>query len=313
MIPTSEQTLRPTGNSTGTTLPSRPRITPARIRRDFPIITFLDSPEEKFVVPWRFKGIAADFDGTMMKFNFTEGFRQEAFRLAIDSLAIEKTGRSLPYEERDRTHREAIDRPEGEMCSIIARQLSSALKCPLSQDDVMSAWTQYFPVLLLATPNRYGRSVETAITDGIIPFFEVAQTLGIPTVACSNGYHELVISLIKAGTLDRFVNFETSVFTSLHPEISIKPDPDPYLLTAKKIGINPWELLVLEDSATGALSALRAGAQVVLQPSGDRDETLVKLARAIQIHHPNWIAERANRIIVLSEEAGFTQLVHEGA
>jgi HAD superfamily hydrolase (TIGR01509 family) len=313
MIQNHETSLGPTGNSAGATLPPRPRITPARIRTDFPVITFLDSPEEKFVVPSRFRGVAADFDGTIMKFNFTEGLRQKAFSLAIDGLAIEKTGRPVCPHECGRIHREAVEKPEEVMCGIIAEQLSTLIGCPLSKEEVLSMWTHYSLVLRLIAPARYGRSPETAINDGIVAFLKEAQDLGRPVGVCTAGYHDFVIPLIKAGSLDRLLNFDTSVFASLHPEISTKPEPDPYLLIARKMSINPWELLVLEDSATGALSALRAGAQVVLQPSGNRDETLVKLARAIQMHHSSWIDERANRIVVLSEEAGFTQLVHESA
>jgi beta-phosphoglucomutase-like phosphatase (HAD superfamily) len=311
MIQNQATTRGPIGNCAGVTLPPRSRINSANIRTDFPVITFLDSPEEKFVVSSRFRGIAADFDGTIMKFNFTEGLRQKAFLLAIDGLAIEKTGRPVCPHECGRIHRKAVEKPEEVMCGIIAEQLSALIGCPLSKEEVLSTWTHYSLVLRLLAPARYGRSPETAINDGIVAFLKEAQDLGRPVGVCTAGYHDFVMPLIKAGCLDQLLNFDTSVFVSLHPEISTKPEPDPYLLIARKMSINPWELLVLEDSATGALSALRAGAQVVLQPSGDREETLIKLARAIQIHQSSWINERTSRIVVLSEAAGFTQLVHD--
>jgi beta-phosphoglucomutase-like phosphatase (HAD superfamily) len=42
-----------------------------------------------------------------------------------------------------------------------------------------------------------------------------------------------------------------------------KPDPSPYLLAAKLIGVDIRSCLVFEDSITGAQSGLRSGAQVI--------------------------------------------------
>jgi HAD superfamily hydrolase (TIGR01509 family) len=47
-----------------------------------------------------------------------------------------------------------------------------------------------------------------------------------------------------------------------------KPDPEPYLLAADRFGIEPRQMLVLEDSANGALSAVASGAYTVAVPSG---------------------------------------------
>jgi len=45
--------------------------------------------------------------------------------------------------------------------------------------------------------------------------------------------------------------------------IAGKPDPEPYLLGASKLKINPEECLVFEDSNNGILSALAAGMYVI--------------------------------------------------
>ncbi|HEU5363859.1 MAG TPA: HAD family phosphatase [Gaiellaceae bacterium] len=42
-----------------------------------------------------------------------------------------------------------------------------------------------------------------------------------------------------------------------------KPDPQPYLLAAERLAIDPEELLVFEDTAVGVASAKAAGAHVV--------------------------------------------------
>jgi len=49
-----------------------------------------------------------------------------------------------------------------------------------------------------------------------------------------------------------------------------KPEPDVYLLAAKKLGLEPNECLALEDSQSGLLSGSRAGCYPVMIP--DQDE-----------------------------------------
>lgn len=45
-----------------------------------------------------------------------------------------------------------------------------------------------------------------------------------------------------------------------------KPFPDPYLLAAEKLGVDPGKCLAIEDSATGAASATAAGCDVLAVP-----------------------------------------------
>ena len=46
-----------------------------------------------------------------------------------------------------------------------------------------------------------------------------------------------------------------------------KPDPEPYLLAAKLLGVDPGRCLVLEDSPNGVASAEAAGCRVIAVPS----------------------------------------------
>ncbi|MEG0008484.1 MAG: HAD-IA family hydrolase [Aeromonas sp.] len=48
-----------------------------------------------------------------------------------------------------------------------------------------------------------------------------------------------------------------------------KPDPEPYLLAASRLGLDPADCLVFEDAPAGIASALQAGCQVV-QIGGER-------------------------------------------
>lgn len=55
-------------------------------------------------------------------------------------------------------------------------------------------------------------------------------------------------------------------FSLIHgPERSIegKPHPEPYLLAAKILSVDPWDCVVIEDSKSGVVSAKRAGAKCI--------------------------------------------------
>ena len=46
-----------------------------------------------------------------------------------------------------------------------------------------------------------------------------------------------------------------------------KPDPEPYLLASKRVGVHPGDCFALEDSANGVASAEAAGCRVFAVPS----------------------------------------------
>jgi len=53
------------------------------------------------------------------------------------------------------------------------------------------------------------------------------------------------------------------VITTGEEVVAAKPDPEIYALTCQKLGVNPDECLVIEDSLAGVESAAEAGCQVV--------------------------------------------------
>jgi len=61
-----------------------------------------------------------------------------------------------------------------------------------------------------------------------------------------------------------------------------KPNPDPYLLGARLLGLAPGNTLVLEDSNNGALAGVSAGAQVIQIPDTvEPDPQIVALGHTI--------------------------------
>jgi HAD superfamily hydrolase (TIGR01509 family) len=91
---------------------------------------------------------------------------------------------------------------------------------------------------------------------------EVLEAIDGPCCVCSNSSNErLAISLNKTGLHDRFM---PHIFSAV--EVGTrepKPSPNVYLHAAKAFGVEPREMLVVEDSVFGIAAAKTAGARVV--------------------------------------------------
>jgi HAD superfamily hydrolase (TIGR01509 family) len=84
----------------------------------------------------------------------------------------------------------------------------------------------------------------------------------IPFAVVSGGTRDSVeISLSVLGLLDRF-----DMFVCAGDYAKGKPDPEPFLTAAQKLGVRPEECLVFEDAEVGVAAAKAAGMAVVKVP-----------------------------------------------
>jgi HAD superfamily hydrolase (TIGR01509 family) len=117
---------------------------------------------------------------------------------------------------------------------------------------------------------------------GVTELLHELQSRRIPmAVATSSRAHHALSHLGTAGLLDVFDTIVTRDDVT-RP----KPDPEPYLLAASRLGIAPAACLAIEDSNTGVRAAHGAGMQTVmvpdlLQPSDD----IRALCRVMQSLH----------------------------
>ena len=90
-----------------------------------------------------------------------------------------------------------------------------------------------------------------------------AQHQRIPFAVVSGGTLETVVaSLTAVSLLDKF-----NVFVCAGDYKKGKPDPEPFLLAAEKLGVNPKDCLVFEDTEMGIQSATAAGMASVRVPA----------------------------------------------
>jgi HAD superfamily hydrolase (TIGR01509 family) len=148
-------------------------------------------------------------------------------------------------------------------------------------EQTFYAWGGMPTAEIIATLNkRHGLSmvVETVCTEKENLYYEMlpqlkaiaevvehieAQHKRIPFAVVSGGTLECVVaSLTAVKLLDKF-----DVFVCAGDYKNGKPDPEPFLLAAEKLGVNPKECLVFEDTEMGIQAATAAGMASVRVPA----------------------------------------------
>lgn len=105
---------------------------------------------------------------------------------------------------------------------------------------------------------------EAKDTDGVqaLPgakaLLSTLNELQIPWAIVTSGSVPVAHARHKAAGLPQPV-----VFITAEQVVKGKPEPDPYLLGAKKLGLSPDVCVVVEDAPAGVLSGLNAGCAVI--------------------------------------------------
>lgn len=85
---------------------------------------------------------------------------------------------------------------------------------------------------------------------------------GMPVALVTNTTDD--VAVVPLDFIDRS-RFDVVVTGSMVP--AGKPAPDPYLLACEQLGVDPADTVAVEDSVTGATSAVAAGCRVLYIPS----------------------------------------------
>ena len=99
-------------------------------------------------------------------------------------------------------------------------------------------------------------------TDGVIQMLDYLKENSIPYCLATGSEIDNVTFYIENMGLGRW--FDESNMVYFDGRFNGKPEPDTYLLAAKKIGLRADECAVFEDGTSGIISAQRAGAAAVI-------------------------------------------------
>ena len=103
---------------------------------------------------------------------------------------------------------------------------------------------------------------ETKLKTGVIEILDYLDDVGLPrAIATSNGIAAVEKYLGRFDLLHRFNAVVAHADVARH-----KPNPDPYLEAARRLGVDPAQCLALEDSHPGVRAAHAAGMMTVMVP-----------------------------------------------
>jgi HAD superfamily hydrolase (TIGR01509 family) len=97
---------------------------------------------------------------------------------------------------------------------------------------------------------------------GALEILETLEALGLPRALATSSQRDRAHHKLAQSGLARHFTAVVSVDCVTRP----KPAPDPYLLAAKRLGVDATRCIAFEDSDTGAASARAAGMVVVQVP-----------------------------------------------
>ncbi|MFC1430539.1 HAD family hydrolase [Streptacidiphilus sp. N1-3] len=184
------------------------------------------------------QAVLLDLDGTLVD---TEDFWWEA-----ESGLLADLGHPLDPAERQVVVGGPMSRVVAHLLAVTGAPLTAAEFGPMINDR--------FAELV-------GRGVP--VRPGALELLDALAAAGIPT-ALVTASHRRIIDLVLRTTLGahRFA------FSVAGDEVArTKPHPDPYLVAAARLGVDPARCVVVEDSPTGVASGEAAGCRMVVVPS----------------------------------------------
>ena len=119
-----------------------------------------------------------------------------------------------------------------------------------------------------------------ALKAGVREVLDVLRARAIPrAIATSSRRTEVEHHIGHHGLLDQF---QAIVASGDYPRP--KPNPDPFLVAAERLGVDPMDCLALEDSHTGVRAASAAGMMTImvpdmLDPTEEMQSLCIRIAR----------------------------------
>ncbi|TDD36247.1 HAD family phosphatase [Nonomuraea terrae] len=100
------------------------------------------------------------------------------------------------------------------------------------------------------------------VMPGAAELLDALRAEGVPVGLVTSSLKEIADAVLKGFGRDRF-----DLVVTADDVLRTKPDPEPYLTAARRLGVEPVHCVVLEDSPNGVAAATAAGCAVVAVPN----------------------------------------------
>ena len=97
---------------------------------------------------------------------------------------------------------------------------------------------------------------------GVVELLDYLEVAGIPRAVATSSSHPTVRRQLGPNGLDR--RFQAVIAAGDYARG--KPNPDPFLAAAERLGVDPASCLALEDSHNGVRAAHAAGMMTIMVP-----------------------------------------------
>ena len=184
------------------------------------------------------RAVVFDMDGLM--------FNTEDVYTAVGTRLLERRGHEFTNELKDK---------------MMGLRPQPGFEMMIGHCNLSETWQE-----LAAESNRLFISLlgeRLAPMPGLLELLDALERAGIPKAIGTSSSRELVVACLDPfGMQGRFQFILTA-----EDIVNGKPDPEIYLTAARRFGVRPAEMTVLEDSQNGCLAAAAAGTLTVAVPA----------------------------------------------
>lgn len=164
---------------------------------------------------------------------------------------------------------------------IAEREMAAELGLGLTDDDfdrtmgvrmreVAALWFRWAPWDGLPPDDVADRVVDRVVEltagavalPGVVPALDLCRDRGLKLALCSSSDSRLIAATLAALGLSQCFD----AVHSAEADANGKPHPEPYLATARQLGVDAGACVAFEDSPSGCISARAAGMKVVAVP-----------------------------------------------
>ncbi len=124
---------------------------------------------------------------------------------------------------------------------------------------------------------------QVPIKPGLIEFLEAAKEKNIPVAVASSSARSLVEQNLEVAGVKQFI----SAIAAGDEVENSKPEPDVFLLAAKRLGVSAHECIAFEDSPSGVRAANAAGCSTVMVPDCDKPTQELKRLTSFVVENLN--------------------------